>query len=137
MLQEHAVEHGEDDLLLRLWQAAHALELALELRRGPALPRGFARVRAGDAEEHVGGYGEERSIWRPCVSCASNPHSTLGGPKTGFNVADFLSPGTYRLRACAVEMLCIQPWIARGRSSLATPREYTHPALLAPPVSVC
>lgn len=41
----------EDDLLLGFGQATHALELALELGRGPAPARGFARVRAGDAEE--------------------------------------------------------------------------------------
>ena len=56
VLEEHAVEHGEDGVLLGFWEAAHALELALELGGGPAL----AGVRAGDAEEHVGGHGEER-----------------------------------------------------------------------------
>ena len=56
MLEEDTIEHGEDDLLLGLGKAAHALELALELGGGPAL----AGVRAGNAEEHIGGDGEER-----------------------------------------------------------------------------
>ena len=34
VLEEHAVEHRETDLLLHLGQAAEALELALELGRG-------------------------------------------------------------------------------------------------------
>jgi hypothetical protein len=33
-LEEHAVEHGEDGLLLRFRQAPEALELALELGGG-------------------------------------------------------------------------------------------------------
>ena len=56
MLEEHAVEHGEDSLLLRLGESGEAFELALELGGGPAL----AGLRAGDPEEHVGGHGEER-----------------------------------------------------------------------------
>ena len=58
MLQEHAVKHGEDDLLLGLGKSADALELALELGGGLALPVGGPR--AGDAEQHIGGLGEER-----------------------------------------------------------------------------
>lgn len=56
MLEEHAIEHGEDGLLLGLGEAADALELALELGGGPAL----AGLRARDAEQHIGGDGEER-----------------------------------------------------------------------------
>ena len=37
LLEEHAVEHREDDVLLGLGEAADALELALELGRGAAL----------------------------------------------------------------------------------------------------
>lgn len=58
-LLEYAVKHGEDDVLLRLGEPTYALELALELGRGPALPGGCARVRAGDAEQHIGVHGEE------------------------------------------------------------------------------
>lgn len=60
LLQEHAVEHGEDNLLLGLGEAADALELALELWRRPALAGGLAHGGAGDAQEHVGGHVEER-----------------------------------------------------------------------------
>ncbi len=56
MLEEHAIEHREDGELLGLGEAADALELALELGRGPAL----AGLRARDAEQHIGGDGEER-----------------------------------------------------------------------------
>ena len=56
MLEEHAVEHGEDGLLLGLGEARETLELALELGRGPAL----AGVRARDAEQDIGGDREER-----------------------------------------------------------------------------
>ena len=48
---QHAVKHGEDDLLLGLAQAAEALELG----GGPAC----AGAGVGDAEQHVGGHIEE------------------------------------------------------------------------------
>lgn len=44
---EHAVEHGEDDLLLGLGESADAPELALELGGRPALAG--MRVCLGDA----------------------------------------------------------------------------------------
>ena len=56
VLLEDAIEHGEDGLLLGLGEAGEALELALVLGGGPPL----AGVGAGDAEEHIGGHGEER-----------------------------------------------------------------------------
>jgi hypothetical protein len=59
VLEEHAIEHGEDDLLLGFGEAAQALELALELGRGPALPLGGG-PRAGHAEQDVGGHTEAR-----------------------------------------------------------------------------
>jgi len=46
VLEEHAVEHGEDDVLLSLGEAAHALELTLELGGGgqrPAYPDGYVK----------------------------------------------------------------------------------------------
>ena len=55
-LEQHAVEHGEDGLMLGLGEAGEALELPQELRGRPAL----AGVRAGDAEQHIGRQGEER-----------------------------------------------------------------------------
>ena len=58
VLQKHAVEHGEDDLLLGLGEAANALELTLELGGGPALPVGGPR--AGNPEQHIRGHAEER-----------------------------------------------------------------------------
>lgn len=58
VLEEHAVEHGEDDVLLGLGETADALELALELGRGAALA-GPGRRSVGNAEEDVGGHGEE------------------------------------------------------------------------------
>lgn len=56
MLEEDAIEHGEDGLLLSLGEATEALELALE-RRGRAA---LAGMGAGDAEQHIGGHREER-----------------------------------------------------------------------------
>ena len=56
MLEEDAIEHGEDGLLLGLGEPAEALELALELRGRPPL----AGVGAGDAEQDIGRDGEER-----------------------------------------------------------------------------
>lgn len=56
MLQEDAIEHGEDGLLLGLGEAGEALELALELGRGAPL----AGMRTGDAEQDIGRHGEER-----------------------------------------------------------------------------
>ncbi len=56
MLEEDAIEHGENGLLLGLGEAADALELALQLGGGPAL----AGLGAGDAEQDIGGHGEER-----------------------------------------------------------------------------
>ena len=56
MLEQDAIEHGEDGLLLGLGEAGEALELALELGGGTAL----VGVRAGDAEQHIGQDGEER-----------------------------------------------------------------------------
>ena len=62
MLGEDAVEHGEDGLLLGLGETRGTLELALELgRRAP-----LAGVGAGNAEEHIGGHGEERE--RVCAA---------------------------------------------------------------------
>ena len=59
MLEEHTIEHGEDDLLLGFREAADALELALELGGRPALPLGGGPC-AGHPEQHVGGHTKER-----------------------------------------------------------------------------
>ena len=56
MLEEHAVEHGEDGVLLGLGEAGEALELALELRRRAAL----AGAGVSDPEERIGGAAKER-----------------------------------------------------------------------------
>ena len=56
MLEEHDIERGEGGLLLGLGETGEALELPLELARGSAL----AGMRAGDAEQDIGGDGEER-----------------------------------------------------------------------------
>jgi len=60
VVEEDAVEHGEDDALLGGGEAAEALELALELGGGAAFPGRCAGRCPADAEECVGGHGEER-----------------------------------------------------------------------------
>jgi hypothetical protein len=55
VLEEDAVEHGEDDSLLGLGKTADALELALELGGGATLAGGLGGGWADDADEDVGG----------------------------------------------------------------------------------
>lgn len=47
VVEEHAVEHGEDDVLLGFGEAAEALELALEFGRGAAFSRTTGRSMHG------------------------------------------------------------------------------------------
>ena len=56
---EDAVEHGEDDVLLGVGEAAQALELALEFGRGAAFPGRRAGRCPGDAEQRIGGHAKE------------------------------------------------------------------------------
>lgn len=83
MLEEDAVKHGEDDVLLRFGQAAHALELTLELGRGPALAGGSAAARPGrarDPEDHVDGHVEEgRELGHEGDGEAEPTHLTVSG----------------------------------------------------------
>jgi|SRR6185437_2993371 len=60
VVEEDAIEHGEDDVLLGFGEAAQALELALEFGRGAAFPGRRAGRCPGDAEERVGRHGEKR-----------------------------------------------------------------------------
>ena len=59
VVEEDAVEHGEDDALLGGGEAAEALELALEFGRGAAFPGRRVGRCPGDPEQRVGGDAKE------------------------------------------------------------------------------
>jgi hypothetical protein len=63
-LEEHTVEHGENEPLLGFGRRLKRFELALELGCAPALTGRLVGARAGDAKQHAGRHVEEvRETW--------------------------------------------------------------------------